>query len=436
MPTNSLAVRSRTALAIVAVIMLVTSVWAASDEKVLRSFNGRDGYYPDVTLTFDASGNLYGTTSYGGGSVCNNSGCGMAFQLTPEAGGGWTEKVLHNFSNNGEDGYFPLGGLIFDGSGNLYGITVAGGTGSCDSFARGVGCGTVFQLRPVASGNWKETVLYSFNNDGADGEYPQAGLILDASGNLYGTTVAGGAEGSGTVFELTNKAGKWEETILYSFNNNGNDGVYPDGGLTLGPSGDLYGTTYYGGPWNFGTVFELKSTTGGDWKERVLHSFNGSDGRAPEATLIFDALGNLYGTTQLGGGKSYGAVFELTPAAGGKWEETVLHSFADSDQDGSSPEASLVFDGSGNLYGTTVGGGAGGCLEGTGCGTVFELTPAAGGGWSTKVLYSFKDNGKDGIYPQAGLITDASGNLFGTTSGGGGNSACQDQCGTIFEIRP
>lgn len=435
MPTNQHAVRSRTALAIVAVMMLITSVWAAADEKVLRSFNGRDGYYPNASLISDASGDLYGTTSYGGDLVCNNSGCGTAFELVPKAGGGWSEKVLHNFSSNGEDGYFPLGGLIFDKSGNLYGITVAGGTGSCNSIARGVGCGAVFQLKPAANGDWKETVLYSFNNDGADGEYPQAGLVLDASGNLYGTTVAGGAESSGTVFELMPKAGKWEETILYSFNNNGSDGFYPDGGLTLRPSGDIYGTTYYGGPWNFGTVFELKRTTGG-WKESVLHSFNGSDGRAPEATLIFDALGNLYGTTQLGGGNSYGTVFELTAGAGGKLEESVLHSFTGNDQDGSSPEAGLVFDGSGNLYGTTVSGGAGGCLEGTGCGTVFELTPAAGGGWTAKVLYSFSDDGKDGIYPQAGLLIDASGNLFGTTSGGGGSTACQDQCGSIFEIQP
>ena len=407
------------ALAIFAVTLLVTSTLAATNwtEKVLHSFhrNGTDGYTPQASLIFDAAGNLYGTTvdggTYRGGTV---------FELTPQAGGGWTEKVLHSFHGNRTDGASPYAGLIFDAAGNLYGTTVDGGTD------RG---GTVFELTPQAGGGWTEKLLYSFNFNGTDGYYPFAGLIFDAAGNLYGTTYQGGTHGRGTVFELTPQAGGgWTEKVLHSFNPT--DGYYPKAGLVLDAAGNLYGTTEQGGIYGGGTVFELTPTAGGGWMVTVLLNFNYTNGAYPVASLIFDAAGNLYGTTT-GGGYDLGTVFELTPQAGGGWTENVLHSF--NGTDGYNPYASLIFDAAGNLYGTTVYGGTGSnCGSGPpGCGSVFELTPQAGGSWTEQVLYSFNNNGTDGFQPYTGLIFDAAGNLYGTTSEGGTHRS-----GTVFEITP
>src|ERR1019366_2578878 len=304
-----LSIGLRAALAIFTAILFVTSIWAAAEEKVLHNFNndGTDGYYPEVGLIVDAAGNLYGTTTAGG---AYNSGTG--FELTPAAGGGWTETVLHNFGN-GTDGATPYAGLIFDAAGNLYGTTQYGGT---------YGVGTVFELTPAGGGSWTEKVLYSFNHNGADGGVPAAGLIFDAAGNLYGTTVNGGTGsncvlGCGTVFELTPAAGGgWTEQVLHSFNNNGADGSTPFAGLIFDAAGNLYGTTFAGGTYGYGTVFELTPAAGGGWTETVLHNFgNGTDGTAPYAGLIFDAAGNLYGTTFVGGTYGYGTVFEVTPVS-------------------------------------------------------------------------------------------------------------------------
>src|SRR5664279_2753958 len=287
------------------------------------------------------------------------------------------ERVLHNFNNNGTDGTFPQAGLIVDGAGNLYGTTVDGGT---------YGWGTVFELTPTAGGGWTETVLYSFGNNGTDGMWPYAGLIFDAAGNLYGTTNSGGTYGYWTVFELTPTAGGgWTEKVLYSFNANGTDGYGPVAGLIFDAAGNLYGTTLGGGTYYSGTVFELTPAAGGGWTEKVLHNFNenGTDGALPRAPLIFDAAGNLYGTTEYGGtyyDSDLGTVFELTPAAGGGWTEKVLHNFGIG-RDGTDPLAGLIFDAAGNLYGTTEYAGN------YGAGTVFELTPTAGGGWTEKVLH-------------------------------------------------
>jgi uncharacterized repeat protein (TIGR03803 family) len=223
-------------------------------EKVLHSFNDTDGAYSSAGLIFDKNGNLYGTTLEGGDYGCSASGCGTVFELTPTAGGGWTETVLLNF--NGSDGSGPQAGLIFDAAGNLYGTTVGGGT-NCPPF----GCGTVFELTPTAGGGWTEKVLHSFGN-GTDGANPFAGLIFDAAGNLYGTTYGGGtyrcgASGCGTAFELTPAAGgSWTETVLYSFSR-GNDGFEPEAGLIFDSAGNLYGTTAVGGTYDGGTVFEL-----------------------------------------------------------------------------------------------------------------------------------------------------------------------------------
>ncbi len=396
----------RAALAIFAVTLLVTSTWASTNwyEKVLHSFgNGTDGYMPSTSLIFDAAGNLYGTTQYGGGA----NAYGTVFELTPAGGGNWTETVLYSF-RSGTDGAVPGAGLIFDAAGSLYGTTTAGGPNN----------GTVFELTPTAGEGWTEQVLYRFCSQAncADGQYPYGGLIFDAAGNLYGTTEFGGTNGYGTVFKLTPTAGGgWTETVLHSFGS-GTDGASPFVGLIFDAAGNLYGTTTYGGTYGVGTVFELTPTAGGDWLETVLYSFgiNGlSDGGYPWAGLIFDAAGNLYGTTFYGGTYNRGTVFELTPMSGGGWTETVLHSFnPNNGTDGFNPYAGLIFDAAGNLYGTAYYGGS------YGGGTVFELTPAAGGGWTETVLRSF-GNGTDGFWPYAGLIFDHAGNLYGTTEYGG-----------------
>ena len=392
-------------LAIFIAVLFATSTRATAGERVLYSFanDHLDGNDPYSSLIFDAAGNLYGTT-YSGGAY----GYGTVFELTPAAGGTWTEKVLHSFINDGTDGHEPYAGLIFDAAGNLYGTTFAGGPSDL---------GTVFELTPAGGGTWTEKVLHTFNNDGTDGYEPYAGLILDAAGNLYGTTQGGGTAFTGTVFQLTPAAGgTWTEKVVYSFANNGTDGTVPKAGVIFDAAGNLYGTTSEGGPSNAGTVFELTPAGGGTWTEKVLHTFGSStDGIDPVAGLIFDGAGNLYGTTSRGGTYNLGTAFELTPAGGGTWMERVTHSFGNG-TDGANPQAGLIFDGAGNLYGTTFHGGS------FGGGTVFRLNAQG-----EVLLQNF--SGADGISPQGGMLLDTSGNLYGTTAQGGSSNV-----GTVFEI--
>jgi uncharacterized repeat protein (TIGR03803 family) len=301
------------------------------------------------------------------------------------------------------------------------------------------GGGTVFELSPKTGGGWTEKVLHSFGN-GTDGIEPSVDLIFDKAGNLYGTTTLGGKFRFGTVFELSpKKGGGWTEKVLHSFNFNGTDAAEPLAGLTLDAAGNLYGTTAYGGINLVGTVFELKAKAGGGWTEKVLLSFgNGMDGVLPSAGLTFDSAGKLYGTTSLGGNGSCsegcGTVFELMPQKGGGWTEKVLHEFTGND--GELP-AGVVFGAAGNLYGTTAFGGSGACSGG--CGTVFELMPQKGGSWTEKVLHSFTENGKDGYEPTGSLLLDAKGNIYGTTPFGG-SGTCKEEnsvgCGTVFELKP
>ena len=315
--------------------------------------------------------------------------------------------------SGGADGVSPQAGLIFDAAGNLYGTTSQGGASSM---------GTVFELTPAGGGTWTEKVLYSFHG-GADGTSPRAGLIFDAAGNLYGTTYNGGTNFAGTVFELTPAGGgTWTEKVLLSFGNDV-DGSNPQGELIFDGAGNLYATTKNGGgPNDAGTVFELTPGAGGTWTEKVLYSFSGgADGSDPFGALIFDGAGNLYGTTYQGGSSSVGTAFELTPAGGGTWTEHVLHNFS-TGTDGSGPQAGLIFDAAGNLYGTTNGGGT------YNHGTVFELMPAGGGGWTESVLHSF-GSGTDGSGPYGSLIFDGAGNLYGTTYLGGSYGG-----GTVFRF--
>ena len=414
-------IRLRALLTIFTVALLITSTWAAT-EKVLHDFNNTDGDIPYSSLIFDAAGNLYGTTVYGGftGS-CKSNGCGTVFELTPDGRGGWRETVLHRFAYGTRDGHYPQAGLVFDAVGNLYGTTAFGGSGPCTD-----GCGTVFELTPKKGGGWTEKVLHSFN--GKDGRFAEAALILDASGNLYGATPVGGAYDYGTVFELTRKSGgAWAAKVLHNFK--GGYGSY--GSLVFDSSGNLYGTTGGGGTYNYGTVFKLTPNARGHWTGTVLHSFDGKDGLQPLAGLIFKK-GILYGTTLSGGAYGGGTVFEVSRNSGAGWTEKVLYSFCSSYlqscPDGSGPQASLIFDATGNLFGTTASGGSTRCSE-VGCGTVFELTPDGHGGWTENALYGFGGQ-TDGIDPVASLILNATGNLYGTTSNGGVGH------GTVFEIMP
>lgn len=406
-------------LVILSVMLSASAVYAAVREKVLYSFNpgnGTDGNGPFAGLIFDAAGNLYGTTCYGG---TYNSGA--VFELTPNGSGGWNEAVLYSFNpNNGTDGTCPMAGLVLDASGNLYGTTFQGGA---------YNYGTVFELTPNGSGGWSEEVLYGFNpGNGTDGAYTQGALIFDAAGNLYGTNPDLGTYYGGTVFELIPQpGGVWSEVVLYNFNpRDGKDGNWPNGDLIFDAAGNLYGTTYLGGVYGYGTAFGLRRKPGGGWEEGVLHSFdpaNGKDGSYPTAGLILDAAGNLYGTTYEGGVYGYGTVFGLGRKPSGGWEEGVLHSFNSDGADGISPLSTLIFDAVGNLYGTTQYGGV------YGYGTAFRLRRKPGGGW-TEGVYSF--DGEDGVRPcLVALISDAAGNLYGTTTGGGTYGY-----GTVFEITP
>lgn len=399
----------------------------AQQESLLYSFDpgSRDGLNPQSSLIFDASGNLYGTTYDGGTNACFDTAfyCGTVFELSPAAGGGWTQKTLHNFGH-GTDGSNSTGGLIFNGSGNLFGTTSSGGK---------YFYGTVFELSPTANGGWSEKVLHHFNYDGRDGMYPYSGLVVDSSGNLYGTSGAGGIYDAGAVFELrpaTN--GSWSEKILHSFVNSPRDGEYPWGNLVADGSGNLYGTTSAGGAYGWGTVFELSPTAGGSWTEKILHNFNydGKDGVQPFAGLTFDSHGSLYGTAA-GGVYGYGTVFELSPAQNGKWTERILHNFNLKNEDGSNPSGGVVLDANGNLYGTTISGGL------YTYGIVFELIPADGSSWTEKILHNFSGNlsGADGQKPEAGVIVDSAGNVFGTTNQGGAFGGAFGY-GTAFEIAP
>jgi uncharacterized repeat protein (TIGR03803 family) len=342
-----------------------------------------------------------------------------------------TEAVLHSFcaKTNCADGLGPSSSLIMDKSGNFYGTTELGGANEG---------GTVFQLHHSASG-WLETVLYSFCSLAGctDGEQPTGNLAMDSAGNLYGTTALGGAdcplnqsETCGTVFELVKSKSGWTETMLHAFGSDANefDGFFPVGGVVLDSSGNVYGAASQGGDPSAcangcGVVYELSPSSGG-WSETILHYFALSgavDGVFPSSGVTFDAAGNLYGTTQQCDTTCAGIAYKLAGASG--WQETILHQFG-TGVDGAAPMGGLVLDGSGNIYGTTYSGGT------KKDGTVFKI--AANG--KETVLHSFT-GAPDGRLPLAGLMIDSSNNLYGTTTSGGTSTACQNGCGTLFELK-
>jgi uncharacterized repeat protein (TIGR03803 family) len=363
--------------------------------RIKHTFTGGDGGLPTAALIQDSAGNLYGTTVSGG-----DSGLGVVFRLNT----GNTETVLHAFA--GPDGATPHGGLVLDGFGNLYGTTSSGGAS---------GLGTVFKVDTSGT----EIVLHSFAGN-PDGANPYAGLVMDDSGNLYGTTENGGASGFGTVFKV-DITGK--ETVLHSFAGGSSDGADPKAGVILDPTGNLYGTTFKGGSRGKGTVFKL-DTTGA---ETVLYNFTGgADGGNPFGGLTRDQNGTLYGTAEIGGSKSgrsssyigylgccRGVVFSLSGTS-----ENVLYSFTGG-HDGGTPAADLLLH-NGALYGTTLSGGPGHR------GTAFSVTVATG---EETVLHGFT-GGKDGGGPHAGLLINATGALYGTAEKGG-----RFKQGTVFQLK-
>lgn len=323
--------------------------WA---ESILYSFTPKRRYKRGAVdqisgVVFDQAGNLYGTTSIGGDKSASSNTDGRVFELSPQPGGGWTVSYPYLFGQSSTDGITPLGGVVVDNAGNLYGTTVYGGA---------YGCGTVFELSPTASGRWEEKILYSFVNNYTDGNNPYYGVVLDESGNLYGTTYVGGTSNSGTVFELSPSAdGTWTETILHNFTS---PGYGPDTGFPenlIFDHGNLYGST---NGWGAGNVFELTPTAGGGWAEQILYSFSGGN----PSVISLDSAGNIYGLTEAGI-NTEGTVYELTPQTdGGSWALTVLYTI---DQMLNGP---LVLDKQQNLYGTTLYGGS------HGAGMVFEVT--------------------------------------------------------------
>ena len=396
-------------------VALVTACSAADTESVAYNFTGgNDGGNPAAQLVFDSAGNIYGTTVVGG-----LYGCGTVFKLSL-SGDQWHETVLYDFDCYGT-GKNPYGGVILDSSGNLYGTTVAGGSGGDCS---GDGCGVVYQL--AKSGDtWNEIVLYNFTG-GDDGFGPGSALVFDKAGNLYGTAPDGGTYQAGVVFQLAPNNGQWTQTVIHAFTGGDDGAVGSLGALLLGADGSLNGVTELGGKYSAGVAYKM-SRSGNTWNFTTLYAFQGlPDAGFPYGGLVADSHGRLFGTTYFGGTGGLGSVFVIGAGATARtlWKESVLHSFQGTD-DASFPTSTLVFDAAGNLYGTSSTGGNPSCD----CGTVFKLAPSPGG-WTASVLHSFSGSG-DGQYPSYGLTSDGNGNYFGVTPVGGLYGQ-----GAVFQITP
>ncbi len=385
---------------------------------VIHNFTGGgDGATPMAGLTVDAAGNLYGAANFGGkvGGNCGSNGCGVVYRLSHH-NSNWILTPLYGFLG-GSDGTNPQqANVVFGPDGSLYSTTYSGG-GTCSQ--NNQGCGTVFKLQPPATAcqsvscPWTETILHSFSGD--DGAGPLGALVFDQQGNVDGATNSGSLRNGGTIYQLDASGGYMEGILFHPYG-------YPGSSVTMDHAGDLYGSTSIGmeGP---GTIFEL-TPSGSNWISTQLHAFTGgNDGAYPQAGVILDAAGNLYGATSAEGSGGGGTVFELSPSAGG-WTYTVLYSFTGH---GSGmivgPVGNLVLDAAGNLYGTTF-------IDGElGRGAVFKLTHSDSG-WSYSALHDFT-NGADGGFPYSNLVFDANGTIYGTASTGGAFGH-----GVVFQITP
>jgi uncharacterized repeat protein (TIGR03803 family) len=400
-------------------ILLVTAITAqAQTFQVIHYFAGvPDGWSPLGRLTIDSGGHLYGTT-YGGG--VQYAWFGTVFKMSPH-GSGWIFSTLYSFTTKsdggdpsagvlfGPDGLLygttndggtvftlqppatfppsfltpwtinwlynfplhkdaPVGDVVFDSAGSIYGVTSTGGGDGCFDDQ---GCGTVYELTPASGGGWQETTLYTFQG-GADGAYPN-GVIFDSAGNLIGTTVEGGANDDGVIFQLTHSGSGWSESVLYNFSDHGNGGFAPEAGLLSDAAGNLYGSTLATpSPTYTGTIFEFSPSNGG-WTYNVLAQIPAQYSGGPTAPLTMDSAGNLYGTIGTRDTNQPGAVFKLTHGSSG-WTFTSLHDFTGG-EDGDAPSSTVAIGANGNLYGTATYGGKGDCDSGGGCGVVWEITP-------------------------------------------------------------
>jgi uncharacterized repeat protein (TIGR03803 family) len=334
-------------------------------ESILYEFTGlTDGGYPSAGLVFDTQGNLYGTGGFGGAN-----GTGVVFEMSPQTNG-WSYKVLYSFGAypSSGDGFAPNSPLVFDKAGNMYGITNEGGLTGCFQ-----GCGTVFELSPDGSGGWKEQLIHEFPGSSVDGQLPTGGLTFDNQGNLYGTTQNGGSANSGVLYQLkySTSTKTWKEHIIHQFVGGATDGSFPINVILIADAaGNLYGTTQGGGTNHFGTVFEMTKSSSNAWTSKILYSFKATysgDGNSPQAGVTMDKNGNLYGTTSYGGAFNYyGTVFKLVKTTTGSWKETVLYSFTGG-ADGFFPVAGVALV-NGWLYGTAD-------LGGNGSGVVYESRP-------------------------------------------------------------
>ena len=423
--------RAVTSVLILSSTLLLVTGLNAQTYQVIHNFVGSlDGSEPTSGVTIDTAGNLYGTTFFG------DQGTGTLYKMSHH-GGGWLLSPLYYFTNI-PTGVIPYARPIIGPDGAFYVTTGFGGVGPCVAYnSSGCGTVLQMRPLPTPPPTpitpWSEAVLYKFTG-GSDGANPySADVVFDRAGNLYGVAYNGGSincpTGCGVVYKLAKTGNSWSESVVYAFTN-GTDGAHPWAGVTLDAGGNLYGTTSDGGAHGFGTVYEL-SPSGSGYAFQTLYSFQGqADGGLVYAGLIFDRVGNLYGATSTYGSGGGGTVFELSPSGNG-WNFSVLYSFA-GPMGGfyPGPVANLSFDNQGNLYGTTH-------LDGVfNFGAIFKLTPGAGG-WTYTSLHDFTA-GADGGDPRSNVSFDANGNMYGTASEGGtgDRQTCVGSCGVVWQIIP
>lgn len=397
--------RLRYSMVISALVLASLSAAHAQTESVLYKFNGTRDESNTLASLIASAGKLYGTIPFGG------SGYGSIYELAPNGSGGWTETTIHTFNLAGEDGYYPVN-LTTDGKGNLIGTTLLGG----------VNGGSCYELSPTADG-WNETILFSFRT-GSAGEIPFGNLIVDSQGNIFGTDDTITTEYAEAVYEASPSNGYVPSPIYTTSFVTATNGY---GGLAIDISGNIFGISVQAYDPQVAIAFELSPNGNGGWNSKTLYTF--PERIQPESPPTLDQAGRIYGTTIIGGASNNGTVYRLVQGSNGQWKNEILYSFKGGKTDGSGPYSAVVFDASGNMYGTTSSGGE------FNKGTVFELSPVGDGSYKEKILWSF--NFTDGYSPMSGLTRDSAGNLYGVTPMGGDKGCgAYAGCGLTFEVIP